>query len=204
MANDTSEHLRSGHFYVPWSNEEDRTTLGKALALDVAEARGEPLTVLTALKSDAEEHDEFKGLTIVSERDGVIPDGGVVLAWCPTLKAMEKTYQLRASTLVVVEWSSPRLSGWAKLNDARNAVTSELMTSGLRNDGRQLLHEIVQEGYRGWHDSIAYRRTEALISDLRKLGQYDRSVVLAYARQARGRRGIGNLKRVLDAAATAE
>lgn len=203
MADITSEHLRSGHFYVPWSDDEDRTTLGKELALDVAEARGKSLTVLGALKSDIEVHDEFKGLTIVSEQVGAIPDGGVVLAWCPTLKAMQKTYHLQASSLVVVEWSSPRLSGWAKLNEARNAITGKLMDSGLRDDGRQLLHAIVQEGYRGWHDSIAFRRTETLISELRKLGQYDRSVILAYARQARGRRGIGNLPQILDAAATA-
>ena len=198
-APDPSEFLRYQHLYVPWREGVDTMPVGKGLGLWLAEQHGARLTVVSPLKSNAEHHPELARKEIVTERSGQVRDGGVVLAWCPTYKAMAKTYNLERSVIVLAAWASPRFVGWAKLHSALNVLTGKVMESGLTATGRKLLQDIVDEGYNGWHDDIAHRMTTRHLEQLAAADEYDRSVVLAYAREHRAEYGIDRLVRILDA-----
>lgn len=196
---DPAEYLRHRHLFVPWRDGVDTLTAGKKLGLWLTQQHEARLTVVSPLKSNAEHHPELARETIVTERSGQVRDGGVVLAWCPTYKAMAKTYGLERSVIVLTAWSSPRFVGWAKLHSAYNVLTGKVMESGLTATGRELLQDIVDEGYNGWHDDIARRMTTRHLEQLATADEYDRSVVLAYAREHRAEYGIDRLVRILDA-----
>jgi hypothetical protein len=91
------EVLRHEYIYVPWEDEVDTVEAGKELALYVARKHCGRLTVVCPVKSNATHHDELAKLPIVTERSGAVVDGGVVLAWCPSHKVMEKVRHLRKS-----------------------------------------------------------------------------------------------------------
>jgi hypothetical protein len=95
---------------------------------------------------------------------------------------MEKVRHLSKSVMVLVEWPPERFEGWAKLVGAYNALTSEVMESGLSADGMKILEQIVFQGYNGWHDSTAERMTLSCLDDLAASQGYDRELMLAYAR----------------------
>jgi len=195
---DPAEYLRHQYLYVPWRDGVDTMPIGKALGLWVASQHSARMTVVCPLKSNAEDHPELARKEIVSERSGHVRDGGVVLAWCPTYKAMAKTYHLQKSVIVLTEWATPRFTGWAKLHGAHNVLTGEVMDAGLSDAGEELLRDIVEEGYNGWHDDIAHRMTTRHLEQLDAIGEYQRSVVLAYAREHRAGYGIDRFIRILD------
>lgn len=195
---DLAEYLRHRYLYVPWRDDIDTMPIGKALGLLAANQHSARLTVVCPLKSNAQHHPELARKEIVTERSGQVRDGGVVLAWCPTYKAMVKTYRLEQSVVVLTEWANPSFLGWAKLHGAFNVFTGTVMDAGLSDVGRGLLHEIVDEGYNGWHDDIARRMTTRHLEQLAAAGEYDRTVVLAYARERRSEYGIDRLVRILD------
>lgn len=195
---DPAEYLRHQYLYVPWRDAVDTMSIGKTLGLWVANQHSARMTVVCPLKSNAEHHQELARKEIVSERSGHVRDGGVVLAWCPTYKAMAKTYHLQQSVIVLAEWSTPRFTGWARLHGAYNALTGEVMNAGLSDAGKELLRDVVDEGYNGWHDDIAHRMTTRHLEQLDTIGEYKRSVVLAYAREHRAEHGIARLIRILD------
>ena len=190
--------LKHKYLYVPYSERIDTMAIGKAVGLYVAQQHRASLTVVTVQKSNAVFHPEFKNLTVVTERSGTVREGGIVIAWCPTMKVMDKISHLAESIVVAVEWPATRLEGWAKLVGAYNVFTRQAMQSGLSEAGTRALNEIVEEGYNGWHDDIA--RTLALghLQELRDSGSYDREIVLAFARRAKGEYSIGNLVKILD------
>ncbi|WGY01800.1 hypothetical protein QI633_25105 [Nocardioides sp. QY071] len=106
----------------------------------------------------------------MSERSGYIEDGGVVLAWCPRHKTMEKLHQLEKSVVVLVEWVPGQMAAWAKINEAYNILTGEVMESGLDEETTELLEGIVTEGYNGWTKSIDVTLTKSYLEDLSKAG----------------------------------
>ena len=197
MADIMEEVLLHQYIYVPWIKGKDTVEAGKELGLYVAGHYRVQPTVVCALKSNATDHDELAKLPIVSERSGSVADGGVVLAWCPTYKVMNKVYRLKKSIVVLVEWPPESFAGWAKLVGAYNVVTDEVMTSGLSEAGTKALADIVFDGYKGWHDDIAARMTTRHLQDLAKSDGYDRDLVLAYARMHRGELGIDRLRKIL-------
>jgi len=198
-APDPSEFRRHQYLYVPWRDGADAMPIGKELGLWLADQHGARLTVVSPLKSNAEHHPELARKEIVTERSGQVRDGGVVLAWCPTYKAMAKTYNLERSVIVLTAWATPRFVGWAKLHGALNVLTGMVMESGLTATGWELLRDIVDDGYNGWHDDIAHRMTTHHLEQLAAADEYNRSVVLAYAREHRAEAGIERLVRILNA-----
>src|SRR5262249_29772774 len=100
--------------------------------------------------------------------------------------------------IVLVECPPERFDGWAKLVGAYHALTGELMASGLSSAGLNILEQIVFEGYNGWHDQIAERRTLSLVSDLAAGDGYDREVVLAYARMRKSSSAMERLEKILN------
>ena len=149
-------------------------------------------------KSNAIHHAELAKLPIVTERSGSVQDGGVVLAWCPTYKVMDKVHHLAKSIVVVVEWPTTRFEGWAKLVGAYNIVTRSVMRSGLSEAGTKALEGIVWEGYNGWHDDLARRLTHKRLEELEAVGDYDRELVLTHARREKGDYAIENLIKILN------
>ncbi len=149
-------------------------------------------------KNSATHHPELAKLEIVTERSGSPRDGGVVLAWCPTYKVMEKVQRLEKSVVVLVEWIPGEFDAWAKLRGAYNAVTRQVMDFGLRPEAIKALEGIVYEGYNGWHDDIAARMTRSHLEDLTNAGAYDRELMLAYARQTKSETSIQRLKKIID------
>lgn len=112
---------------------------------------------------------------------------------------MSKISHLDRSVVVLVEWATESFAGWAKLVGAYNVVTGSVMDAGLSEEGHEALRAIVSAGYKGWHDSIAVRQATQQLAELAELGQYDREVVLAYARKERGEDRIKRLYGILDA-----
>jgi len=56
----------------------------------------------------------------------------------------------------------------------------------------------VFEGYNGWHDQIAERRTLSLLSDLAAGDGYDRELVLAYGRMHKSSDAMERLEKILN------
>src|SRR4051794_30432755 len=127
MSDLLEEVLRHRYIYLPRGTEKDTLEFGKKLGLAVARRHRARLTVLSVQKSGATHHPELTKQTIVSERSGYIQDGGVVLAWCPRHKTMEKLQHLETSVVVLVEWIPGEMEAWAKVNGAYNVVTGKMM-----------------------------------------------------------------------------
>ncbi len=198
MSDIDPEYLKHQYLYVPWTEGLDSVSAGKALGLYVAQQHNARLTIVTVQKSNANFHSEFHKLPVVTERSGTVQDGGVVLAWCPTYKVMDKVHKLTKSIVVLVEWPTTRFEGWAKLVGAYNIVTRSVMESGLSETGAKALEGIVWEGYNGWHDDIARSLTLKRLEELASGDGYDRELVLAYARREKSDYSIGNLVRILN------
>lgn len=198
MSDRLQEALKHQYTYVPRIKDKDTLPLGKQLGLTVARQHRTRLTVLSVQKSGATNHPELAKQTIVTERSGYIEDGGVVLAWCPRHKTMEKLHHLEKSVVVLVEWVPGQMAAWAKINEAYNILTGEVMESGLDKETTELLEGIVTEGYNGWTKSIDVTLTKSYLEDLSKAGAYDRDLVLAYARQEKPEASIERLVRILD------
>lgn len=197
MADTTTELLKHQYIYVP--HVKDALSLGKNLALTVARAHGTRLRVLAPQKNSATFHPELAKLEIVTERSGHLDDGGVILAWCPTYKAMEKTQHLDKSVIVLVEWIPGEFDAWAKLVGAYNVATGETMSADLSAEARRALEMIVYEGYNGWTNGTDRLMTMSYLDDLRSVGAYDRELVLAFARQTRWEGSIDRLRKIIDA-----
>lgn len=54
------------------------------------------------------------------------------------------------------------------------------------------------EGYKGWTDDISERMVHSSLDDLAALGEYDRDLVLAYARQSEHESSIERLEKIID------
>lgn len=196
MTDITDELLKHRVIYIPWRDETPLYQAGPAIAQYLAKAHRVPLSVLCITKNNAP--DELSRVPIVTERSGSLANGGVVLVFCPNYKLLSKLAHLSRSVIVMVEWPTENLSGWARLHGAYNLITQEEMAPGLSDQVRELLEQITFDGYKGWDDSIAVRITERHLADLLELGEYDRELVLAYCREERGERGIEKLYKILD------
>jgi hypothetical protein len=111
---------------------------------------------------------------------------------------MEKVHHLEKSVVVLVEWIPGEMEAWAKLNRAYNIVTGEVMDAALSGQATEILESIVHEGYKGWTDSISERMVRSWLGDLAALGEYDRDLVLAYARQTKYESSIERLEKIMD------
>lgn len=198
MADVDPQYLKHQYLYVPWVSGKNTVAVGKALGLYVAAQHKARLTVVCPVKANLNQHPELAKRAVVTERSGYVEDGGVVLAWCPTRKLMDKVRHLEKSVVVLVEWPTENYEAWAKLRGAYNIVTGEVMSAGLSEAGLKALEGIVWEGYNGWHDSIAETLTTARLKELAALGEYDRDIVVEYASQHRGQTSIERLQKILD------
>lgn len=198
MSDQLEEVLKHRYIYVPRGTMKDTLGAGKHLGLAVARELGVRLTVVAPRKDSATQHPELARLDIVTERSGYPQDGGVVLAWCPTYKVMEKIQHHEESVVVLVEWIPGEFDAWARLHKAYNVVTGEVMDAGFSAETLKALEGIVYEGYMGWHDDIAERMTLSFLEDLAKAGAYNRELVLAHARQTKSETSIERLKKILD------
>lgn len=198
MADRLEESLGHRYVYVPRGTQTDTLGPGKELGLALAQRHGARLTVLSVQKGGATHHPELAKQIIVTERSGSIADGGVVLAWCPRHKTLEKLRHLENSVVVLVEWIPREMEPWAKINSAYNIVTGEVMHADLSDEADEILQGIVDEGYKGWTDSISERMVRRSLDDLVALDEYDRDLVLACARQAKHESSIERLKKILD------
>jgi hypothetical protein len=198
MSDRLENALKHRYIYVPRGTEKDTLGPGKQLGLSLARRHGARLTVLSVQKSGATHHPELAKQTIVTERSGRVEDDGVVLAWCPRPKTMEKLHHLEKSVVVLVEWIPGEMEPWARLNRAYNIVTGEVMDAGLSDQAIEILEGIVYEGYKGWADNISERMVHSSLDDLAALGEYDRDLVLAYARQSEHESSIERLEKIID------
>lgn len=198
MSRALEELLEHRYIYVPRGTEKDTIQRGKALGLAVAREHRAHLTVVAPRRDSATHHPELAKLDIVTERSGYPQDGGVVLAWCPTYKAMEKVQQLEQSVVVLVEWIPGEFDAWARLHGAYNVSTGEVMDACLSLAVSEALEGIVDEGYNGWTKSTDEHMTLGFLEDLAASGAYNRELVLAYARQTKSEQNIERLKKILD------
>jgi hypothetical protein len=197
MTDQLDEVLMHRYIYLPRGTERTIES-GMRLGLAVAREHRSSLTVVAPRKDSATHHPELAKLDIVTERSGYPQDGGVVLAWCPTYKVMERTQHLEKSVVVLVEWIPGEFAAWAKLLGAYNVVTGEVMDAGLSPEALNSLEGIVDEGYNGWTKSTDELMTRSYLDDLVKVNAYDRELVLAYARKTKSERSIERLKKILD------
>jgi hypothetical protein len=127
-----------------------------------------------------------------------VVDGGVVLAWCPTYKLMEKSQHFRRSVVILVEWIPAEFATWARLCGAFNVVTGEVLDPALGHEEARALEGIAAAGYKGWHDVTSQQMTLRYLDDFSKVSHYDRELVLAYARRTKSERSIATLAKILD------
>jgi hypothetical protein len=198
MSGQLEEVLLQRNIYVPRGTEKDTIQAGKRLGLAVARERRAHLTVVAARKDSATHHPDLAKLDIVTERNGFPQDGGVVLAWCPTYKVMEKVQRLEHSVVVLVEWIPGEFDAWARLVGAYNVATGQVMNADLSAESFEALEGIVSEGYNGWTKSTDELLTLSYLKDLEAAGTYDRELVLAYARQSKPEESVERLKKLLD------
>lgn len=198
MSDRIDEALKHRNIYLPRGTEKDTLGPGKQLGLVLARRHGARFTVLSVQKNGAAHHPELAKQNIVTERSGRIEDGGVVLAWCPRHKTLEKLQHLTSSVIVLVEWIPGEMEAWAKLSRAYNIVTGEVMDASLSDQATDILERIVDEGYKGWSDSISDRLVTSWLDDLAALGEYHRALVLAYARQTKYESSIEGLVKIID------
>ena len=198
MSDWLKEARKHRYIYVPRDATQDTLGLGKDLGLALARERRVRPTVLAVRKANVMHDPELTKQTIVTERNGSITDGGIVLVWCPRDKTMEKLQDLETSTIVLIEWLPGGMEAWAKLNRAYNVVTNEVMDAGLSEDVTEALERIVDAGYKGWNDSIAQGEVRSYLNHLVALGAYDRDLVLAYARQTKDESSVERLAKILD------
>nr|WP_201749016.1 hypothetical protein [Micromonospora acroterricola] len=197
MSGQLEEVLKHRYIYVPHGTKKDTIQPGKRLGLAVARAsrppdgRGTPQGL-------GDPPPRTRQLDIVAERSGHLQDGGVVLAWCPTYKVMEKSQRLERSVVVLVEWIHGEFDAWARLHGAYSVANGEVMDAGLTAEVSEALKGIVYEGYNGWTKSTDELMTLSFLKDLAAAGAYDRELVLAYARQSKSEHSIERLKKILD------
>lgn len=190
------EVLTHRFIYVPWVDDKPVYQSTPQLALYLQKKHHARLTVVCAMKSNAP--DGLGKVPIVTERSGNVVDGGVVFAYCPTYKVMNKITGLKKSIILVVEWPTESYEGWARLVGAYNVATGAVMSTNLTDEGRKELDGILFEGYKGWHDNIAERLTISHLEKLAALGQYDRGVVLAYVRREKSDDSVKSFIKILD------
>jgi hypothetical protein len=198
MSNTEQELLNHRIVYIPQAEGIDVVKLGKAAGFYIAQQQRARLTVLTPGKQNASYHDEFKKLEVITERTGYPDDSGVILAWCPTYKAMDKIRGIERATIVLVEWITGEYDAWARLVGAYNLVDGKVMDAGLSDAGRKALEGVVYEGYNGWSKDTDVLLTTSHLRDLEAAGEYDRELVLAYARIHRGITGTNRLEKLLE------
>ncbi|MFS0701956.1 hypothetical protein AB6N24_18465 [Cellulomonas sp. 179-A 4D5 NHS] len=199
MSSDQLERvLAHQQVYVPRRIGIDTIGSGKHLGLAVAARLGRRLTVLAPNRSSTMQHPELARLDVVTERSGRLNDGGVVLAWCPTYKVMEKIQHLEQSVVVLVEWIPGEFDAWAKIHQAYNVATWQVMDTGLDEKAVDALDAIVSEGYNGWHDDIARRIVRRSLEGLADARVYDRGLVLAWARRTKSEFSLKALDKILD------
>lgn len=196
MPTDTDEQLNYQYFYVPWDTQERKSQLAVQIAQHLKQHYGVPLTEVVALKSNLP--DELARCASVSERRGCARDGGAVLAFYPSYEAMAKVQHLTESIVIGLEWPTEPLHGSARLHEAYNVVTGEVMSSKLTDASRETLDRIVFEGYKGWHDDIAERMTLRFLGDLATASAYDRELVLAHAGETKSEHSVARLITILD------
>lgn len=198
MSDRLQDAMKHRFIYVPRGREKDTLALGRWLGLEVARHRHATLTVLSVQKGGAAHHPELAKLPIVTERSGSILDGGVVLAWCPRHKTLGKLQHLENSVIVLVEWNPGAMAAWARLREAYNVVSGEVMHSGLSAESTELLEGLVAEGYNGWTKSTDVMMTKSYLEDLSEAGAYERDLVLAYVRQTQHESSVERLAKILD------
>lgn len=192
------EVLKLRYIYVPRGEKKDTIQLGKPFGFAVAQGHGAHPTVVAARKASATFHPELARLDIVTERSGYPHDGGVVLAWCPTYKVMERIQHLEKSVVVLVEWTPGEFDAWAKLVGAYKVTTGDVMDAGLSADAMKALERIGYERYNGWTKSTDVQLTGSLLDDLAEAGAHDRELVLAFARHTKSESNVDRLKKIMD------
>lgn len=116
----------------------------------------------------------------------------MVIAWKPLETTTRKhVYRLKQSVVELVEWAQPTFEPCARIKGAYNVVTGEVMPHGLGDDALEYFEEVVLTG-------TVPGRTPLRLSELRRIGGYDRALLLAYVRMSRHSLGAERLKRILD------
>ncbi|MER7795889.1 hypothetical protein [Microbacterium sp. NPDC096154] len=72
------------------------------------------------------------------------------------------------------------------------------MSHGLSDDALECFEEVVFSGNGAWKDSFTAQQALGRLSELRRIGGYDRVLLLAYVRMSRHSLGVERLERILD------
>jgi len=111
---------------------------------------------------------------------------------------MEKTQQLLASPMVLVEGRPAEFLAWARWRGAYNVKTGQVMETGLSSAARRLIEHIASEGNNGWATSVDKTLTLEHLRRLAATGEYDRDLILGFARLRHSEESIAGLTQILD------
>jgi len=152
-------------FYLPWTEGENNLDEGIAFGTGLARATGLPLEVGMQLLNQIPE--ELGKLPHFTERSRSSMRGPrVVLLLHPTFKLLGHAVSREGRYVVVVEYPTNELSGWAALAGAFNLKTKETMSVDLGTEALVLYKRIEWNGNNGWSDDHGKRTA---LSDLNKL-----------------------------------
>ncbi len=188
--------LNQQHFYIPWDRERPAHKLGVPLARRLQQAHDRPITI--ACPDMANAPIRTVATSVVTERDGTVTDGSIVLAYCPSHRLARKFVHLTDSLIIVAEWHTASYLGWAKITAALNITTGQTHHDGLTNAGRRAVDQIVACGDLSWTDTPAHNTVDTCLNHLTALGELAPDVISAHARHHWGADPVRTLDKLIN------
>ena len=107
--------------------------------------------------------------------------GRSVLAYAVDYKGFQLAAQCaQGAALVVVEWPTDPLIGWAVESRALNLATGELTPDSRSEETINHLEHLHRSGYNGWTTSFDKQVVPPLLAVMREQGTLDRDLVCGY------------------------
>lgn len=185
-------------FYVPWTDRVNNFAPGAEFGQLVARAAGLPLQVAIPLKNQIPV--SYKGVDFVTEKSSgrLGNQARVVVILHPTLKLLSRALPSDStSQVVVVEFATVRMHGWAAANGALNVATREVPDS-LGVAETELYERILWNGNNGWSDAAGKRDALHDLRELRAMGKLDKDLLIGYLVSRKHYEAVVRLGKLVD------
>lgn len=189
-------------FYIPWVDGVNNFGPGADFGQRVAQAAGLPLQVAVPLKNQRPE--SLKRADFVTEKSSghLGNQARVVVILHPTLKLLSRALPSDSSSkVVVVEFSTVRLHGWAVANGALNVATLEV-PAPLAPAETVLYERILWNGNNGWADAAGKRDALHDLRELRVMGKLDKDSLIGYMVSREDYEAVVRLGKLVDTVLT--
>ncbi|MDY7542128.1 MULTISPECIES: hypothetical protein [unclassified Cryobacterium] len=185
-------------FYVPWTDEIDNFIPGAEFGRLVARDARLPLQVAVTVKNQIP--DLLKGVDFVTEKSSgrLRNQARVVVLLHPSLKLLSRALPSdSASKVVVVEFPTVPLHGWAAASGAFNVATREVPAQ-LGEAEVKLYDRILWNRNNGWADAAGKRDALHDLRQLRAVGRLDKDGLIGFMVSRKGFEAVVRLGKLVD------